>query len=326
MFWVLLELGAERQKRKVESGRQFRHLTPALSPDEAEREPKSAIGNRKSAIHQSLVTSAATETRGFTLIELLVVIAIIGILAAMLLPTLSSIKKRAQGIQCLSNLRQMSLGWQLYTSDNREHYPFNSALGGSHIPGEDAAAPSWVAGVLSTNSTPNNTNTALLVGPAYMPFGSIGGYIKNPGVYHCPADVSVDSGNGQSRVRSISMNGWVNPCNINMSATYWPEPFKRFTSSTDFGHASPTDIFVFVDERPESINDGWFWISVSGYNNDGTVDVSLLNYYDLPAIYHNKTSAFAFADGHAEMHRWLGGNLLNDKDLTWLMIHATVPQ
>jgi prepilin-type N-terminal cleavage/methylation domain-containing protein len=263
----------------------------------------------------------------FTLIELLVVIAIISILAAMLLPVLGKSKQKAQGIQCLSNLRQLSLGWRLYISENSEHYPINSALGGDHpTVGEDAIAPSWVAGILETGSCSDNTNMAKLVGAAYSRFNSIGGYVQNANVYHCPADSSINPGGGQLRVRSVSMNGWINPGKINMSMTYWSEPFKKFTSSTDLGRATPTDIFVFLDERPESINDGWFWISTSGYHSDGSVDPNALDFHDLPAVYHNKASAFTFVDGHSEMHRWQGGNMLNDNDLSWLMTHATVPQ
>jgi prepilin-type N-terminal cleavage/methylation domain-containing protein len=264
----------------------------------------------------------------FTLIELLVVIAVIGILAAMLLPTLSSAKSRAQGIQCISNLRQVALGWELYTDESNNHYPANgSTTGGSQASvGENSYNPSWVAGVLKRTTFPDNTNTVLLVGDAYRSFGSIGGYVKNPGVYHCPADVSIDPGNGHSRVRSISMNSWINPGKVNTAATYWTKPFEKFTQPTGFIKVSPSNIFVFLDEQPSTINDGWLLMNMDGYNPDGSITESLLNVDDLPAVYHNKCSAFSYADGHAELHPWRGGAVLNDDDLVWLMTHATVPQ
>jgi hypothetical protein len=239
----------------------------------------------------------------------------------------------------------MTLAWQVYTDENNNHYPPNAAMGHNHPPvGEDADNPSWVAGVLTVDGlnyagADDNTNTTKLVGAAYSRFGSIGDYAKSPNVYHCPGDPSQDYASSQLRARSISMNGWINPGRTNASdSQLWDQPFKKFTRPSDFSSKSPSDVFVFLDERAESINDGWLWVATDGYGSNGSVDMSSLEIADLPAIYHNRCSAFSFADGRAELHHWLDADTYSlefesspqsapdNEDVAWLMTHATVPE
>lgn len=286
------------------------------------------------------------DTGAFTLIELLVVIAIIAILAAMLLPALSQSKVRAQGISCLNNMRQLQLGSILYAGDNGDLIPGNEghASGGSAI-GVAPGDPVWVAGTFKNQygsgyspPTPNpTTNTFLLgvlgdtdpSGSGLRLMGSIGGYTRNGGVYRCPADQYLDPTTQQTRNRSCSANGYIGTTayeqNVGGSVN---NTFTMFRRTSDFNSKlSPSDAFVYLDENPASLDDGFFYIFESVNPNT----LSLAENY--PAVNHGNSTSMTFADGHSELHKWhdvflkistaSSGNPASSDNI-WLTSHATV--
>ena len=232
------------------------------------------------------------QRRGFTLIELLVVIAIIAILAAMLLPALGKAKTKAQGIKCLSNTKQLTLGWLMYPSDNDSKLMLN---------------PGWVAGSMLWTANPDNIDTSKLTDPNQSLMAN---YVRSAGVYKCPGD-TYDAPNGE-RVRSVSMNGALG--GKAPTATYpnslgriyygsgSPAPFNSGAlKEKDLYTPGPANIYVILDEQADSM---------SAVNGDATYafDVGLppsSEYWrDLPASYHNGAGSFSFADGHSEIHKW----------------------
>jgi prepilin-type N-terminal cleavage/methylation domain-containing protein/prepilin-type processing-associated H-X9-DG protein len=273
-----------------------------------------------------------SSTSAFTLIELLVVIAIIAILASLLLPALVMAKVKAQTAQCTSNLKQMQVAWHLYNTDFSDFLAPNSDAGpGGH--GEDTDDPSWVAGNMtltagSAAQLDESTNLDYLVSPQYADFGSLGPFTKNGKIYRCPADKSTVTFNGASyeRVRSIGMNGWVG-----FATRDWLgcPPYKLNFKMTDLANPGPAQTWVFIDERENSINDGWF--AVDMYNQNAAAD-----WVDLPAIRHNRGAVLSFADGHSEFKKWRDNRTIADiapgtaspdnLDIAWLQQRTTGTQ
>ena len=219
--------------------------------------------------------------KGFNLVELLAVVAVVvvltGILLAVFSPSPSRITRHAPGVICLNNSRRLNMALMMYAGDNNDRLVYNSPVAGPLA----NSTNNWVGGVMDWSANPQNTNLHLLLD------AQLGPYLKESAVYHCPADKSVSAAG--RRVRSYSMNAFVGDNRHGRLARGW----KHFLKKSDFGHPGRT--FIFLDEHPNSINDGWF-VTIPDDTNA---------WYDLPASYHDGAGCFSFADGHSEIHRWL---------------------
>ncbi len=259
---------------------------------------------------------------GFSLIELLVVLAILSVIAALLLPAVSKARESGRTTQCLHHHRQLVVGWQIYSADHQERIPWTID------DGDGVPFTNWVAGHLRIPT--EATNTALLI---HRDRSLLAHLIPSPKPYRCPSDPS-------RFARSVSMNNRLNPVRViglPRALGFNGSGYKVYRRSSDISNAS--GIFVLIDERHDSINEGNFATDLSNTGNlDGFGPWSPYWWLDTPSAYHRNSANLSFADGHVEKRRWLEATTLGpvgvtgfrrvpqtDRDLSWLQQRAAEP-
>jgi prepilin-type processing-associated H-X9-DG protein len=277
---------------------------------------------------------------GFALVELLVVAAVIMALAVLFfLSAFGRARQQGQDLGCLNNLRRLTLGWQMYCADNQGVFPGNDDEGSQPPNASNGSLdPQWCPGRMDPG-----TSVGAPTNVAWIKAGQIYPYVGNPAFYRCPADSSSctgiqiypTGGPGAPRVRSVSMNGWINPppsasSYLNLGS------YRAYRKESDLAVPGARNLWLLIDENPYTINDALFFEEPIGNASPPTATA----WDDSPAVYHNGSGGISFCDGHVQMRKWTDPVLLNIKpslpgsfaatpprtDLVWLLQQSTAHQ
>ena len=232
---------------------------------------------------------------GFSMLELLVVVGVMFVLACVFLPALSIAKQTSRSERCLNNLHQLTSAWLMYASANSDACCNNYGVSQT-----DASHDTWCTDVMDWTANSQNTNVSLLRLGQLTPY--LGSDMTR---FKCPADIYISAAQVKAgfkyRVRSYSMsayfghfsNGKTGSDPTYQGKNYFDTSHRQFVKVTDV--PEPAAFFVFLEEHPDSINDGFYAVGDIG---------SAAVFGDVPASYHSGSCGFSFSDGHVETHLW----------------------
>ena len=264
----------------------------------------------------------------FTRLDLIAITGAVVLLFLVAMPVLAKPGVLGRTAVCQANHQSLIRAWQLYATDNGGNIV--SASGGQ-------PQPEWSGGInldFTTRAYNIDPSLSVMRSPLWRYTD------KQASTFRCPADLSTSSSpayhNGEAvpRVLSYSMNSW-------MGANGWlgsSAVFSVWRNLSDFTTMRPSDAFVLLDERSDSINDGFFAVDMTGYGRPN----GNLRMVDFPAGYHDGSGMISFADGHVESHRWQDTRTIpplvqkqyiplnvgspGNPDVSWLQNHATRPK
>lgn len=238
---------------------------------------------------------------GFTRTDLMSLVATGTLLLALLIAGTGMTRARTGSTQCLASLGQMVRAWQMYAVESQESMVYNMGVAETLSEVNAGTYRNWVHNTMSwvaggSQDARSNTNQILAVR------GGIGPYLEAGWTaYHCPSDRYLSPVQRQagwpSRVRSRSMNAFLGPYSPTANDPSWTgrntfeNNYRQFLRLSEI--PQPARTFVFLDEHPDSINDGYYL---------NTAQAS--SWGDIPGSLHDGAGAFGFADGHAEIHLW----------------------
>ncbi len=238
--------------------------------------------------------------RAFSLVELLVVIAVIAILAALLLPVISLAEKRGDQTSCLNNLRQLQVAWRMYLDENNDSLPLNDSVISIYSP-YWSTSNSWVIGDATVSA-----DLSLIRG------GSIFQYVNSTEIYHCPSDHSMVTNMSALRIRSYSLDYFLNGEIDTQYDQYLPDSSFDGLITKGTSLSNPSKVFTFADESEWTIGDGVFVV----------LRATSQTWEDVPSDRHSQGGNLSFADGHCEHWRWraakqeqtMGSSVISDDD------------
>jgi len=235
--------------------------------------------------------------KAFTLIELLVVVAIIALLLSIIVPALRMAKMKASSAVCLTNTKNLSLGWYMYKEDNDGRI-MSAQMDGVE---PDGTRVGWIGQPYNTTAgdrgitatSPAVTDEDEIRGAKE---GILHGYLKSPDVYHCPGDKLRKSKYDLtpvfvSYVIPSCLYGFTSPSNA-----MYNKQIRRYGEIT-----SPGTRYVFVESAEERNwnMSGWFSLGAPEWTGNGT-----WGWWGPMAVNHGDSSTLGFVDGHAELRKW----------------------